>query len=143
MSLCKQNITINTTFECGGICKKWNDAPISKIKIEKNNLIQTCTFFDSGVMQNRLFKWIFRCKDHLFYESDWGGMNDFIPEVNNTSTYGTIKLGSKNNSIIYFINTLPSTKIISSDTVVITLSVIDCDGIPSVSESNKYKFNKK
>lgn len=143
MSLCKTNIIINNTFECGSICKKWNDAPLSKIRVEKNNLIQDCTFFDSGVIQNRLFKWKFRSQNYLFYESEWGGMNDFIPEMNNNSTYGTIKLGSKNNTIINFINNLPSTLIVSTDNIVITLSVIDCDGVVSVSESNKYKFNKK
>ncbi len=143
MGLCKQNITVSTVFECAKICKKWNDAPIPKIKLGKNYLIQDAVFFDSGIIQNRQFKWKFRSNDYLFYESDWGGMNDFIPEMNNVSTYSAIKLGVNNTSIVSFINSLDSTLITSSDTIVVTLSVIDCDGIYGVAESNKYKFNKK
>lgn len=142
MAQCKQPVTISTIYECATFCDKWNTPPIPKFFYNKNMLIQNCDFFDSGVIQSRLFKWQFKCKDHLFYETDWGSMNDFIVDINNGSTYGTLKLGVKHKSIITFFNSLPHTKLTSSDTVVVTLKVKDCDGIQSNIESNKYKFNK-
>ena len=106
-------------------------------------LIQNSEFFDSGIIQDRLFKWEFRVKDYLFYETDWGGLNDFITEINNGSTYGTLKLGLNHVSIINFFNNLPHTILTTTDTIVATLKVKDCDGIQNSIESNKYKFNKK
>lgn len=143
MAQCKQPVTISTIYECATFCDKWNTPPIPKFVFERNMLIQKCDFFDSGIIQNRLFKWEFRCDGYLFYETDWGGMNDYIIEMNNGSTYGTLKLGLNHVSIVNFFNSLPHTILTTTDTVVVTLKVTDCDGIQNSIESNKYKFNKK
>lgn len=143
MAQCNQPVTISTIYECATFCTEWNVAPVPKFLYNKNFLIQNSEFFDSGIIQNRLFKWQFKCQNYLFFETDWGGMNDFISEINNGSTYGTLKLGLNNVSIVNFINSLPSTIITTNETIVITLQVKDCDGIINNAMSNKYKFNKK
>lgn len=143
MGQCKELVTISTIYDCAVFCKKWNNPPIPKFIVNKNFLIQDCVFFDSGVIQERLFKWIFKCSGSIIYESSWGGLSDNITEMNNGSTYGSIKLGFENIAIVNFINSLPFTLIDKHDTIEITLSIKDCDGITNKAQSNRYKFNKK
>jgi hypothetical protein len=66
MAQCKQPVTISTIYECATFCDKWNTPPIPKFVFERNMLIQKCDFFDSGIIQNRLFKWEFRCDGYFF-----------------------------------------------------------------------------
>jgi len=70
-------------------------------------------------------------------------LGDNITEMNNGSTYGSLRLGVENNGIVNFINSLPNTIIKKNDPIEITLRVMDCDGIQNTIESNKFNFNKK
>jgi hypothetical protein len=106
-------------------------------------LIQKSSFFDSGIIADRLFKWTFKSSGYVFYETAWGKASQIITEMNNGSTYGAIRLGFDNNNIVSFINSLPNTEITPSTPIEITLSVRDCDGIENKVQSNKFKFNKK
>lgn len=143
MGQCKQQILISTIYDCATFCEKWNDAPIPKINISKNFLIQDSQFFDSGIIQNRRFKWLFSSRDYLFYETDWGGMSEFILDMNNGSTYSSLKLGVNHAIILNFLNSLPNTILTTSDPITVQLKIKDCDGFENNIESNKYKFNKK
>lgn len=143
MGQCKEFVTISTTYDCATFCKKWNEPPIPLFFYGKNFLIQSSSFFDSGIVADRLFKWTFKSFDYTFYETPWGKGADTITDMNNGSTYAALRLGFDNQDVVTFINSLPNTLITPSDPIEITLSVTDCDGIKNTVQSNKYKFNKK
>lgn len=145
MAQCKEVITISTTYGCAVFCDKWNEPPLAKLKYFSKGyrLLQDCVFYDSKIIQNRKFRWNFKCKDFLIYQTSWGGLNDFIPEMGNGSTYGAIRVGVNNTIIINFLNSLPTTIINTDELIIITIETQDCDGITNAIESNKYKFNKK
>lgn len=143
MGQCKPFVVISTVYDCATFCKKWNDPPIPSFFYEKNFLIQNSSFFDSGIISDRLFKWTFKSSGYIFYETAWGKSSQLITEMNNGSTYGALRLGFENDKIVTFINSLPNTEILSNTPVEITLSVRDCDGILNKEQSNKFKFNKK
>lgn len=143
MGQCKPFVTISTVYDCATFCKKWNEPPIPSFFYGKYHLIQKSSFFDSGIIANRLFKWTFKSSGYVFYETAWGKASEIITEMNNGSTYGAIRLGFDNNNIVSFINSLPNTEITPSTPIEITLSVRDCDGIENKVQSNKFKFNKK
>lgn len=143
MAQCNPPITISTVYDCGVICSKWNDAPLPKFEYKKFRLIQKSEFFDSGVIQDREFKWqFFLQEDFLLYETAWGKLNDLIPNLS-FSTYGSLLLGYNYQNIINFLELTPSTSLTQSDTITVRLEVKDCDGIKSTMKSNKYKFNKQ
>lgn len=148
MGQCKPFVTISTVYDCATFCKKWNEPPIPSFFYGKFHLIQNSSFFDSGIIADRLFKWTFKSSGYVFYETAWGKSSQVVTEMNNGSTYGAIRLGFENNNIVSFINSLPNTEITPSPKGVyppieITLSVRDCDGIENKVQSNKFKFNKK
>jgi len=143
MGQCKEFVNISTIYECGSFCRKWNTAPVPRFFLKKFFLVQDSTFYDSGNIGERLFKWVIKSRGYLVYETGWGSLGDDITEMNNGSTYGSLRLGVENNGIVNFINSLPNTIIKKDDPIQITLMVKDCDGIQSTIESNKFNFNKK
>lgn len=142
MALCKPTKNIEVRYECAAFCDKWNDLPIPSFKFVKFKLIQNSTFFDSGIINNRQFKWTFESRGYEIYNTDWGIFNNSISGLIG-STYGVLDLGLSNIKVINFLSNLPSIQILTTDPITITLSVKDCDGFENKILSNKYKFNKK
>lgn len=139
---CNKIISSETIYGCAEFCEKWNKLPIPKFKLgPKNSLIQDCQFFDTGVIQNRQYKWIISTVDHIIIEFGYGSSNTLISAFNNGSTFSSLRLGFNNLSLVNYLNSLSTVKIKSSDPIYISLKVKDCDGFESAIESNKYKFN--
>lgn len=142
MSRCTPTTEIMTIYDCATFCEKWNDSPLAYFRYHKNKLIQNSVFFDSGVMNNRQFKWIFKSLDYEIYNTGWGTMNNAISGLSG-STFAVLDLGLNNIKIINYLSTLPSIQITTKDSITISLKVKDCDGYENKNDSNKYKFNKQ
>ena len=141
MSCNSENIINVWSIDCAKFCSFSNEKPIANY-VYTNFLVEdNSQFFDNNINGTQ-YNWKIFYKNQLIYDFGYGNYNALIPELSNTSIYNRILLGTNNEDIFNFIDTIPNFIINSGDELTLHLKVKDSNGYESNNVYKNLNFSK-